>query len=301
MKFPALLFAAALFATSVTSAPVVLLASPVRVIADVSSTSTANTTKLDISVQHDSNEFILQVLQRGQPPAALLAQKAVSGWKDGYLFIRDDCLGEEPATAWRCVVDHVFTLVDDTKDNSRTRLIYVGDVFAGEECIEATRIGCALYKGVFADIYDRLEGNALAAHAESPALLIESTVQGGIFAVDLEETWKANQERYLAGVKCLQAKPEAQPARCTDGITPRRAYLFNAALTTYTRQEEQLARTRMYARAALCESGRERLSDAECSDTLRASALMLAGIKPGEMPRARGKVSSPAAKLNAKP
>jgi hypothetical protein len=301
MKFRALPLTIALFANSASAAPIVLLTSPVRVVADVSGTSAANTTKLDISVQHDNNEFVLQVMQRGQPAAALSAQKAASGWKDGYLFIRDDCLGEEPTTAWRCVVDHVFTLAEDTKDKSRTRLIYVGDVFAGEECIEAARVGCALYKGVFADIYDRLESNALAARAEAPALLIESTVQGGIFAVDLEETWKANQERYLAGAKCLQAKRETQTERCTDGITPRRAYLFNTALATYTRQDEQLARTRGFARAALCESGSERLSDAECSDTLRASALMLADIKPGEKPRTRGNVSSPAAKNNAKP
>ena len=239
---------------------------------------------------------MLNVLQRGTSTEALAAQRALSGWKDGYLFIRDDCLGDDPvSTVWRCVVDHVFTLAEDAKAKSGVRLIYVGDVYAGEECIGAARIACALYKGAFTDIYDRLENNALVPRAESPALLIESTVQGGVFAVDLEETWKANQERFLAGTKCLQGKPEMQKERCTDGITPRRAYLFNTALATYARQEEPLARTRAFARAALCESGPQRLADAECSETLRAAVLMLALIKPGEKARPRGNVLSPAA------
>ena len=106
--------------------------------------------------------------------------------------------------------------------------------------------------------------------------------------VDLEETWKANQERFLAGARCLFAKPEMLKELCVDGITQRRAYLFNTALATYTRQDEPLTRVRNFARTALCEG----LAEADCSDVLRASALLLASIKPGEMPKPRGNVSS---------
>jgi hypothetical protein len=289
MKLGALFFLALLLTNNTQAASTVLLESPVRINAETSAGAKANTTKLELTIQHGASEFALSVLQRGNAADALMAQKSTSGWKDGYLFIRDDCVVDDPALAtWRCVVDHVFTLVEDAKNKPFAKLIYVGDVFAGEECIDSARIGCALYKKTFTDIYDRLENNALASRAESPALLIEMSVDGGIFQVDLEETWKANQERFLAGAKCLNAKPEMQNERCIDGITPRRAYLFNTALATYTRQSEHLARTRSFARAALC----ERLGDAECSDVLRASALMLTSIKPGGKARQRGNALS---------
>ena len=293
MKFGALFFLVLLLTTNTHAASTVLLESPVRIIAETLAGAKANTTKLDLTIQHGASEFTLSVLQRGNTAEALAAQKSTSGWKDGYLFIRDDCLVDDPAlAAWRCAVDHVFTLVEDAKSKPAARLIYVGDVFASEECIEAMRIGCALYKGTFTDVYDRLENNTLASRAESPALLIEMTVDGGIFQVDPEETWKANQERFLAGTKCLNAKPELQSVRCIDGITPRRAYFFNTALATYTRQAEHLARMRAFARAALC----ERLDDAECSEVLRTSALLLASIKPGEKARGRGNVLSSSAR-----
>ena len=202
MKFGALFFLSLLLTPNSHAASTVLLESPVRVVAETSAGAKANTTKLDLTIQHGASEFTLSVLQRGNSVEALAAQKSTSGWKDGYLFIRDDCLVDDPALAvWRCVVDHVFTLVEGAKNKPSARLIYVGDVFAGEECIEAVRIGCALYKGTFTDIYDRLENNTLAPRTESPALLIEMTVDGGIFQVDLEETWKANQERFLAGTR----------------------------------------------------------------------------------------------------
>ena len=299
MKFGASFFLALLLTTNTHAAPTTLLESPVRINAETSPGARPNTTKLELTIQHGTSEFTLNVLQRGNTVDALAAQKSISGWKDGYLFIRDDCLVDDPASAaWRCVVDHVFTLVEDAKNKPAARLIYVGDIFAGEECIEAVRIGCALYKGMFTDIYDRLENNTLASRAESPALLIEMTVDGGIFQVDPEETWKANQERFLAGTRCLNAKPEMQSVRCIDGITPRRAYLFNTALATYTRQAEHLARTRAFARAALC----ERLGDTECSEVLRTSALLLTSIKPGEKARGRGNVLSLVAKdIKTKP
>ena len=297
MNLRTVFLASCLVATNAIAAPVVLLESPVRIVAESHAGPTPDKTRLKISVQHDGSEFELNLLHRGTSSTALASQKATSGWKDGYLFVRDDCLSDNPVSAgWRCVVDHVFTLVEDVKGKPSKRLIYVGDVFAGEECIEANRIGCALYKDVFTDIYDWLEENTLALPAESPAILIESTVVAGVFTVDLEQTWKANQERYLGGTKCLQAKAELQRERCIDGITPRRAYLFNTALATYTRHDEQLTRTRVYARTAMCESGLQHLTDVECSAKLRAAALLLNSIKPGETPRPRGKVMSPTAR-----
>lgn len=297
MKFCGAFVAIWCVATNAVAAPGVLLESPVRVTAETSSGAGRNKTALALAIQQGTSEFTLSVSQRGNAGDALAAQKATSGWKEGYLFIRDDCLADDPAaTVWRCVVDHVFALTETEKSTPGARLIYIGSVFVGEECIETRRIGCALYKGVFTDIYDRLENNALTPRADAPALLIESTVRSGVFQVDLEETWKANQERFIAGSKCLAATQEMQKERCAEGITPRGAYLFNATLATYVRQDEPLARTRAFARVALCESAREKPSDSDCSAALRASALLLSSVKPGERPRARGNVSSGMAK-----
>ena len=119
-------------------------------------------------------------------------------------------------------------------------------------------------------------------------MLLEIHVTSGEFVVDLDETWGRNQERFAAGERCLAATAVERASVCIDGITPRGAYLFNSALATYTRRTDNLLRIRTFARGALCESR----SEAECSETLRLSALMLAGIRPGEKPRPRGNVKS---------
>ena len=277
--------------------PTVLIEAPVRITADAVAVSNASkvptksaaasaTTALGLAINRDSYEFRLTVMQRGSPLVALAAQKARSGWKDGYLFIRDDCLAAiEAKRAWRCVVDQVFTFVD-SRDGKR--LVHLGEIFAGDDCLEETKFGCALYQGAFTDLYDSLEKNSLVGRADSPALLLEIRVASGEFVVDLDETWGRNQERFTAGERCLAAMAAEQVSDCTDGITPRGAYLFNSALATYTRRTDNLQRIRRFARGALCESR----SEAECSETLRLSALMLAGIRPGEKPRPRGNVKS---------
>lgn len=268
----------------------VLVETPVRVTADVKAEAKADvsaaTTALDLAINQGSHEFRLTVVQRGSASEALSAQKARSGWKNGYLFIRDDCRGtNETKRAWRCVVDQVFAYVDG-RDGKR--LVHLGEVFAGDDCVDEAKFGCALYERTFTDIDDTLENNALVGRADSPAMLVEMYVTSGELVVDLDETWGRNQERFTAGERCLAAKPAERATHCVDGITPRRAYLFNAALATYTKRADQLMRIRTVARSALCEGSTE----AECSEALRLSALMLADIRPGEKPRPRGNVRS---------
>jgi hypothetical protein len=290
MKHSLLLSALVWIAPPAIAQTSVLLESPVKITVHVRNVSgtDANTpvSAMDLAIHQGSHEFRLTVMQRGDSAGALAAQKARTGWKDGYLFIRDDCLGaNEEKRAWRCVVDQVFTFVDSREGK---RLVHLGDVFAGDDCLDEARLACALYQGAFTDIYDALENNALVSHAESPALLLETQAADGQFTVDLDATWGHNQERFGAGERCLEAGAAERTSACVDGITPRRAYLFNSALATYTRRLEQLMRVRAFARTALCE-GR---SDSDCSEVLRLSALVLAGIRPGEKPRSRGNVKS---------
>lgn len=264
--------------------PVVLIDAPVKVTAEPQKDGRIESgiTALIIEVQDRQQAFRFQVFQRGSAAEALARQRAATGFKDGFLFIRDDCLSDNPEkTTWRCVLDKVFAWTDS---DAGKRLIYVGDVYAGEECEAAAKLGCALDDGHFTDIFDLLENNAINTHAEAPALLIDLRIHSGQFVVDLEDTWGRNQERYKAGAKCLAASIESRAEACTDGISPRRAYMFNAALASYTRRDAELERTRAFARSALCTN----VPEADCSDTLRASALILSRIVPAAKPRNRG-------------
>lgn len=273
-------------AQAVSAQPVTLLDSPVRVTAEAQKDGRidAGVTALAIEVQDRNQAFRFQVFQRGTAAEAIARQKAVTGTRDGHLFVRDDCLSDNPEKkTWRCVLDKVFAWTDS---DAGKRLIYVGDVHAGDECEGTHKIGCAHDQGLFSDVYDLLENNAINSPAEAPALLIEMRIRSGAFVVDLDETWGRNQERFKAGAKCLAASPESRTDACVEGITPRRAYMFNAALAAYTQREIELDNTRTFARSALCAN----VVDAECSDTLRASALILARIVPGARPKNRGLV-----------
>ena len=328
-RFLRLLIASAAFAANAQSniATRLLIEAPVKItVEDKSTSSVRPVTTFNLAINQGTHEFRFAVLQHGNAADALAAQKARTGWKDGYLFIRDDCLNSsETKRVLRCVVDQVFTFVD-SRDGKR--LVHLGEVAAGEDCIDELRIGCALYQGVFTDIYDTLEKNVFVGRADAPAPLLEMRVVSGEWVVDLVDTWGRNQERYGAGERCLAAKPSERAVHCIEGITPRRAYLFNSTLATYTQRVEDLDRIRGFARSALCEkdkrgndergndkrgddvgrdakSGdekrreekrrdgeREEKTDADCSEILRLSALMLAGIRPGEKPRPRGNVQS---------
>ena len=270
----------------------ILFESPVKIIAQVrveaKAPTTPTATTFDIAISAAAFEFQLTVTQPGGGAEALAALKKKSGWKDGVLFVRDDCAGTPVAKhVLRCAVDQVFTFVDGTDS---VRLVHLGDVFAGEDCIEEAKFGCSLYRGVFTDVYDAFENTAFIGRIDIPAPLLEMRAVNGQLTVDLDETWGRNQERYTAGERCLAATPADRVEQCVEGITRRGAYLFNSTLAAYTKREDALTRTRAYARAALCEDRRE--SDAECSESLRNSALMLASIRPGEKPRMRGNIKS---------
>jgi hypothetical protein len=260
----------------------------VKVSTEVRDTAKNGIATVRITLQYENQQLQREVQQRRN---ANSKPENLFGWKDGYLFVRDDCMvADEARRAWRCVVDQIYTLVG-TKDGKR--LAHLGDVFAGEDCIDEPKVGCALYQGVFTDIYDRLENHTTFDRADVPAPLIEMRVRSGELVVDVDETWDRNQERFTAGLRCLAAPANERSTACVEGISPRRAYLFNSVLASYTKREEQLDKIRGYARSALCD--RDHSSEEACSEILRVSALMLTSIRPGEKARARVTSAAPAA------
>lgn len=274
-----------------TATPPVQETPAVKILTEVRETAKNGIANVRITLQYASQQLQREVQQRR---AANSKPENLFGWKDGYLFVRDDCMADEAKRPWRCVVDQVYALVE-TKDGKR--LAHLGDVFAGEDCIdEVGKVGCALYQGVFTDIYDRLENHATFGRADAPAPLIEMRVRSGELVVDADETWDRNQERFTAGLRCLSATANERPTVCIEGISPRRAYLFNSVLASYTRREEQLDKVRSYARSALCD--RDHSSEEACSEILRVSALMLTSIRPGEKARARSLPAAPVASIS---
>jgi hypothetical protein len=255
-----------------------------RITADPIVDAATRITSLDIKVSASLTTFAFTSRHRAPPRDAIAAQKAHTGWQDGYLFVRDACVEVgKPDAPWRCVRDHVFTFADAKASKGFT---YIGEVFAGEDCIEETKLGCAHYKETFTDIYDALEKNPMVSRDDSPLLFIEMQVKDGKFSVDLDETWGRNQERFKAGDLCLSGTKEERASKCIDGITPLRAAIFNATLATYTKRAEAVMRARTQARTALCESLREY----DCAEALRSFDTVLAGVKPGELPKVRGEV-----------
>ncbi len=251
--------------------PVDLLRFPVRVSATADFDKQAGLANITLTLEQETRRFTLATRQTRVASAeeAVERQRIVTGWKEGYLFVRDSCGG---GNAWRCDRDHVFTLVADKKGNDE--LVYVGAVASGEDCNEP---GCALEDGVFTDIYDGLEANALTTHADAPAPIIGLSEQGGRFVADLDLTWDMNQERYTAGLRCLA---DQTGNACTERVTPKNALLFNALLAQYTGRRDELAAFRLFTRGVMCEG----LDEAGCLPVLAEFERIITKVMPGSLP-----------------
>lgn len=265
--------AALVIASRVVAAaePVDLLRFPAHVSATADFDKQAGLAAITLTLEQETRRFTLTTRQTHVASAeeAIERQRTVTGWKEGYLFVRDSCGG---GNAWRCDSDHVFRLVTDKKGEDE--LVYVGAVASGEDCNQP---GCALEDGVFTDIYDGLEANALTSHANAPALIIGLREQAGRFVADLDLTWDMNQERYTAGLRCL-AGQTSNP--CIERLTPKNALLFNALLAQYTGRRDVLAAFGIFTRAAVCEG----LGEAGCLRVLAEFERIIANVTPGSLP-----------------
>jgi hypothetical protein len=272
------------------SEPVDLLRFPVHVSATAEFGRQAGLAVITLTLEQETGRFMLTTLQTRVASAeeGIERQRTLTGWKDGYLFVRDSCVG---GNAWRCDRDHVFTLIAGKK--GKDELVYVGAVASGEDCNEP---GCALEDGVFTDIYDGLEANALTSHADAPALIIGVNERGGRFVVDPDLTWDMNQERYTAGLRCL-ANQTSKP--CTERVTPKTALLFNALLARYTGRRDELSAFRLFTRGVMCEG----LDEAGCLPVLAEFERIITQVTPGGLPantRRPRELPDPAVNLRVK-
>jgi hypothetical protein len=290
--FRALLALLAILGGAIAAAaePVDLLKFPVHVVAAASFDEQSRIASLDITIEHESGSFRFATL-RGPVASgdeAIGRQRVLTGWKDGYLFVRDSCGG---GNALRCDKEQVFMLVADKP--GQDRLVYAGAVAADEDCDSP---GCTFDDGVFSDVFDGLEGNAFMSHADAPAPLLGLREQGGRLLAGLDLTWEMNQERYSAGLRCMLA--DAEQRECDESITPLRALLFNSVLARYVKNAAALENAQIGARTILCDA----LDEKKCAARLRAFNRMIAGVRAGALPKSRPPVHTlPASATSIRP
>lgn len=269
-----LLACALLCATWGHAAPVALLNGEVKITADPLLDARTRITELDIAISDGTREYHVKSRHNATPGDAIAAQRVHTAWKDNYLFVRDSCIDANKPP--RCDIDHVFTWTGTPR-----ALTYVGEVYAGEECISEPINGCALWpksrdaEELFTDLQP-LSGDA----ALLLQLRVTRSAAGVQFVVDLEQTWRSNQERFRAGEDCINATAGEREKLCVDGIALQSALTFNAALAKYTKRDDVLTAMRAKAKPILCNT------DANCA-ALRALEETLNNIKPGERIAAR--------------
>ena len=189
------------------------------------------------------------------------------GWKDRFLFVREECGG---GNMWRRVVEDVFELRDG-------KLVSLGALGARG----SAGIGTCYAAGRFRDVYDDLEINPATSHAGSPGFPIVSQEHDGRLVVDADRTWQANLATFRRNraVARKQRVPDPTDPRTEDQgkwenvVSPR---LANAAIAKYCGRSAALSATLHEAESIL---------PAKVLARFRAA---LAKVIPRRFPRAAG-------------
>ena len=186
--------------------------------------------------------------------------KQTIGWKDGYLFVRQECGG---GNMWRCDVDQIFAVRSD-------RLIRVGEEAGGSR---SQGPGAFFRSGYFVDMYDRLETNDLTTHAGAPSFAIYMKERSGALVVDLARTWKEGRATYRKNRKEIMVvgREGALDTR-TRSETLASLLLHNAALARYCNRGAEFDETMRDARQLLPAARWETF------------ATLVQRVTPGELP-----------------
>ena len=223
------------------AAVVVLLQKPVRVVARPIGRA-ANTYDCEITVSAGGRNVRIETM-----PVAPTWTKASAAirervqWKNDYLFVGTDCGG---GNAYCCYAERVFALQNGV-------LVDFGHVCPRD----AHGAGSSFDGTRFIDEYDRLEGNALTPHAESPEFPIVRVRSGNALVTDRDATWQMNQAAFDGFDVTLKKAHRGQY-----GL--RQHILFNAALAKYCGRRAELRQTMSLARQLLTREERSRLGDA---------------------------------------
>ena len=191
---------------------------------------------------------------------AIEVLKRTIGWKDGYLFVRQECGG---GNMWRCDVDQIFALRSD-------RLVRIGEEAGGSR---SQGPGAFFRGGYFVDMYDRLETNDLTTHAGAPSFAIYMKERNGALVVDLARTWKEGRAAYKKNRKEITVvgrDPALDPRARAETLAS--LLLHNAALARYCQRSAEFDETMRDARSLLPSARWETF------------AALVQRITPGELP-----------------
>ncbi len=160
-------------------------------------------------------------------------------WKAPYLFVRERNGDKNPA--WRRDVDHVFRV-------ETNQVLRIGTVSArfGEP-------GSQYQKGVFLDVYDRLEFTLLTTHDQAPGFTLVMRETDGRFVVDSKATWERGEPElrkawdHLRATRITEENPASRGAR-REAVAKALGAL---ALATYCEREKERESGLSLAREAL--------------------------------------------------
>lgn len=199
-------------------------------------------------------------------PDSVEKDRRLSGWKEGYLFIKQRCSG----TAWRCVVDQVFALRSG-------KLIHMGEV----ESSACQTVGCAYVDGLFADLFDAMPVNPVTGRADAPPLRVLRVAEGGGLATSTEKTWAANGEQYKAAIACLELiGAKGFGTQCADKLSPWSALVYAAKLTHYTNRIQEWNMLFAGLAPAYCKHSQ----DPQCSSRVDGLKDHVSRLTPGAKP-----------------
>ncbi len=195
-------------------------------------------------------------------------QRNLSGWKDDFLFVRQQC--GQPAE-WRCTVDQVFT-------RQGAALVHVGAV----ESAKCKELGCSVKDGLFTDLFDAYQINPVTGATDAPPLPIARRLKDKELVSDLPATWAMNQGAYNASIACLEkvaAVGFAEP--CEKNMSAWSAFVFAAKLTRYTDRQREWDELFSKHAVAYC----KRSADAKCDWRIAGTKEFMLRIAPGAAPR----------------
>jgi hypothetical protein len=220
------------------------------------------------TVDYKDQRFVVPTLLADYEasPDSVETDRRMSGWKDGFLFIRQRCSG----TAWRCVVDQVFTLDAD-------KLVHLGEV----ESRACQTVGCAYADGSFADLFDALPVNPVTGMADAPPLRIQRIAQGAALSTSVERTWAINDAQYKAAIACLELTAASGFSKpCADKLRPWSSLVYAAKLTHYTDRAQEWNTLFSTLAPAYCKHSQ----DPKCTSRVDGLKDHVSRLTPGAKP-----------------
>ena len=240
----------------------IILSDSVKVTATLNNPPDDEPFEAELTIERGNDRFRISTSIYGakDQDEAISVLKRVTGWKEGYLFVREDCGG---GNAWRCDLDHVFAI-------RQGRLNHLGEVAAGMPWDSLV----GKYKdGYFTDIYNKFEINDLTSHAHAPGMTLFLQEKGGHLQVNLEYTCLQNREVFMedaAKIAGNRGKEFAdENSRAVYLIPP---ILSNAVYAKYCRRGTELSHIMRVAKSVLTKH------------ELQKFLAILAQVVPGEKP-----------------